>query len=141
MKPRGRRAAASAVNSTCRRGAIRRVASTQFQAEADDIRWVRWAQLARGVAPATLSANVQDVASLFTDVSDEAIPATCYSQTKLLRGEVKDLLQLPAPEVAAARPDMKHLDVRQLVAMRARCGVVPPPQAVEWCVKTWWLAG
>ncbi len=56
----------------------------RFQAESPDVHAVWMAQLARGVAPSTISANVADVAALRGD----EIPAPCAATLRRMRGEV-----------------------------------------------------
>ena len=58
----------------------------RWQAEAVEIRSLRWAQLARGVAPNNISANIQDVLALVAPELE--VPASCDRQSHLMRGEV-----------------------------------------------------
>jgi hypothetical protein len=58
----------------------------RWQAESDELRALKWAQLARGVAPSTVSANIQDVLAILTPDIDA--PASCQRQNKIMRGEV-----------------------------------------------------
>lgn len=58
----------------------------RWQAEDEDVRAMRYAQLARGVAPSTVSANVTDVLALVAPHLDLAQP--CERQNQLMRGEV-----------------------------------------------------
>ena len=52
-------AAASQVGAGLKRA--RRDERGRWQAESDELRALKWAQLARGVAPSTVSANIEDV--------------------------------------------------------------------------------
>ena len=63
----------------------RRDESGRWQAESPEIHGVRMAQSARGVAPSTISANIQDVLSIIAPGID--IPAACERQSRILRGE------------------------------------------------------
>ena len=58
----------------------------RWQAEDEDIRGMRYAQIARGVAPSTISANVTDVLATFLPHLDLAQP--CLRQSQIMRGEV-----------------------------------------------------
>lgn len=58
----------------------------RWQAEDWPVRALRWAQQARGVAPSTVSRNIQDVLSLIAPELE--VPATCERQNKIIRGEV-----------------------------------------------------
>ena len=64
----------------------RRDAGGRFQAEAPEIRVLRWAQEARGVAPSTVSANIQDVLDTLAPGLDVA--ATTANTNRVIRGEV-----------------------------------------------------
>ena len=56
----------------------------RFQAEADEVRALRWAQLARGVAQSTVAHNLADIFSLL----GEDLPAVDPSTSKRMRTEV-----------------------------------------------------
>ena len=58
----------------------------RWQAEAPEIRVLKWAQEARGVAPSTVSANIADVLALIAPHLD--IPMSCERQNRIIRGEV-----------------------------------------------------
>ena len=58
----------------------------RFQAESPEIRVLRWAQLARGVAPSTVGANMQDAIALLAP--GVVIPAPSESHIHQMRGEV-----------------------------------------------------
>ena len=64
----------------------RRDDSGRFQAESTDLRAARLAQLARGVAPSSISANIEDVLSLVAPNAE--IPAPCERSLMKMRGEV-----------------------------------------------------
>ncbi|EOD24721.1 hypothetical protein EMIHUDRAFT_206823 [Emiliania huxleyi CCMP1516] len=58
----------------------------RWQAESAELRGLRHAQLARGVASSTVSANIQDVLDVLCP--GHGVPAACARQSKLMRGEV-----------------------------------------------------
>ena len=62
----------------------RRAEDGKFQAEGMEIRGLRWAQLGRGVDPATVSENIADVFALL----GMDIPGCTDRQGRMLRGEV-----------------------------------------------------
>ena len=64
----------------------RRDEAGRFQSEAWQLRVLRWAQEARGVAPSTVSHNIQDVLDLVAPGNE--IPATSYSTNTIIRSEV-----------------------------------------------------
>ena len=64
----------------------RRDEAGRWQAEAPEIRTLRWAQLARGVAPMTVCSNLQDAICMLAPGVD--VPAMSKSQIRALRGEV-----------------------------------------------------
>ena len=51
----------------------RRNENGRWQAESDEIRGAKWAQIARGVAPSTISANMADIFSLL----GYEVPSSC----------------------------------------------------------------
>ena len=57
----------------------------RWQAEADEVHSMRMAQCARGVAPSTIAANIQDVLAMIAPELE--IAATCERQSRMLRGE------------------------------------------------------
>ena len=77
-------AAASQVGAGLKRA--RRDERGRWQAESDELRALKWAQLARGVAPSTVSANIEDVLALLAPDLDA--PASCPRQNNIMRGEV-----------------------------------------------------
>ena len=64
----------------------RRDESGRFQAEAWQVRALRWAQEARGVAPSTVSHNIQDVIDLLMPGLE--VPATTKITNTVIRTEV-----------------------------------------------------
>ena len=64
----------------------RRDEAGRFQAESPEVRATRWAQLARGVAPSTVSHNIQDVLSLISPGHE--LPAPTEITNRTLRTEV-----------------------------------------------------
>ena len=58
----------------------------RWQAESVELRALRWAQLARGVAPSTIAANLSDVFALLAP--DVQLVSCCPRVTTLMRGEV-----------------------------------------------------
>ena len=64
----------------------RRDEKGRWQAEAPEVRALHWAQLARGVAPMTVDANMQDAIALLTP--GVVIPAAGKTKAHQLRGEV-----------------------------------------------------
>ena len=64
----------------------RRDKQGRFQAEDEDLHALRLAQLARGVAPSTVSANIQDVLQLVHP--GVVIPSPCVRSSRIQRGEV-----------------------------------------------------
>ena len=58
----------------------------RFQAESVEVRSLRYAQVGRGVAPSTVSHNIQDVLALIAP--DVQIPSLSAHVSNLLRGEV-----------------------------------------------------
>ena len=57
----------------------------RWQAESNDLRVLRWAQLLRAVAPSTVSHNIQDVVSL--PIPDADVASCCERQNSICRGE------------------------------------------------------
>jgi hypothetical protein len=64
----------------------RRDEAGRFQAEAPEVRAVRWAQLARGVAQSTVSHNIADIIALL--IPGLQLPAVDESTSKRMRAEV-----------------------------------------------------